>query len=46
MIVGLVIVVSAYIFGGNFPIKGLGNGNLFIGFGFMLTGFLMTMGWK
>ena len=33
MIVGLVIVVSAYIFGGNFPIKGLGNGNLFIGFG-------------
>lgn len=46
MIVGLVIVVTAYIFGGNFPIKGLGNGNLFIGFGFMLTGFLMTMGWK
>ena len=46
MIVGLIIVVTAYIFGGNFPIKGLGNGNLFIGFGFMLTGFLMTMGWK
>ena len=40
------IVVLAYVFNGQFPIKGLGNGNLFIGFAFMLAGFLMTMGWK
>lgn len=46
MLIGLVIVVSAYVMGGNFPIKGFGNGNLFIGFGFMLVGFLMTLGWK
>lgn len=46
MVIGLIIVVLAYVFNGQFPIKGLGNGNLFIGFAFMLAGFLMTMGWK
>lgn len=46
MVIGLIIVVLAYVFNGQFPMKGLGNGNLFIGFAFMLAGFLMTMGWK
>lgn len=46
MVIGLIIVVLAYVFNGQFPIKGMGNGNLFIGFAFMLAGFLMTMGWK
>lgn len=45
MVVGLIIVVIAYLFGGNAPIPGLSNGNLFLGFGVMLVGFLMTMGW-
>ncbi|MGO1590667.1 MAG: cell division protein CrgA [Ancrocorticia sp.] len=45
MVIGLIIVVVAYLFGGNAPIPGLGNGNLFLGFGVMLVGFLMTMGW-
>ncbi|MDD7385140.1 MAG: cell division protein CrgA [Actinomycetaceae bacterium] len=46
MIVGLLVVVLAYIFGGRVPIPGFGNGNLALGFGLMLIGFLMTMGWK
>lgn len=46
MIVGLLIVVTAYVMRGDFPVKDFGNGNLFIGFGFMILGFLMTLGWK
>lgn len=46
MVIGLVIVVLAYVFSGNVPIPGLGNGNLFIGLGLIIGGFLMTMGWK
>lgn len=46
MLVGLIVVVLAYVFSGNAPIPGLGNGNLFLGFGVMLAGFLMTMGWR
>lgn len=47
-ILGLIIIVVAYITGGRFPIPGLSNGNinLFVGIGFMLVGFLMTMGWR
>ncbi|MDO5025235.1 MAG: cell division protein CrgA [Trueperella sp.] len=45
-VVGLIIVVLAYIFNGNVPIPGFGNGNLFIGVGLMMVGFLMTMGWR
>ena len=46
MIIGLVIVVLAYVFSGDLPIPGWGNYNLFLGIGIMLLGFLMTMGWK
>lgn len=48
MVLGLVFVIVAYVFGGRYPIPGLENGNinLFVGFGIMLVGFLMTMGWK
>lgn len=46
MIIGLIVVVLAYVTGGRFPIPGWNNGNLFLGFGFMIVGFLMTMGWK
>lgn len=47
MVLGLIIVVTAYVTGGNYPIPfDNGNYNLFVGFGVMLVGFLMTMGWK
>ncbi len=47
-VLGLIIIVVAYITGGRLPIPGLSNGNIniFVGIGFMLVGFLMTMGWK
>ncbi|VEI13360.1 cell division protein CrgA [Trueperella bialowiezensis] len=47
-VIGLIIIVIAYITGGRYPIPGLDNGNinLFVGIGFILVGFLMTMGWK
>jgi len=47
MVLGLIIVVTAYVSSGNYPI-GFENGNynLFLGFGVMLVGFLMTLGWK
>ncbi|MEZ7897860.1 MAG: cell division protein CrgA [Flaviflexus sp.] len=47
MVIGLIIVVTAYVTSGNYPIPfSNGNYNLFLGFGVMLVGFLMTMGWK
>lgn len=48
MVVGLLFVIVAYVFGGRYPIPGLSNPNinLFVGFGIMVVGFLMTMKWK
>ena len=47
MVLGLIIVVTAYVTSGNWPIPfDNGNHNLFVGFGVMLVGFLMTLGWK
>lgn len=46
MVVGLVWVVSTYLFRGDFPIPGIGNWNLGIGFGLIMAGFLMTMRWR
>ena len=46
MVLGLVIVVTAYVSKGQLPIPDGGNTNLFVGFGVMVVGFLMTMGWK
>lgn len=47
MLIGLIIVVTAYVTSGQYPIPfDNGNYNLFLGFGVMLVGFLMTMGWK
>ncbi|MDR6939547.1 cell division protein CrgA [Arcanobacterium hippocoleae] len=47
-IIGLLVIVTAYVTNGAWPIPGLTNGNinLFVGIGLMLVGFLMTMGWK
>lgn len=48
MVLGVVIIVTAYVSGGDLPIPNLDNGNinLFLGFGVLLAGFFMTMGWK
>jgi len=47
MVVGLLWVVTYYISGVNqFPIPALGRWNLGIGFGLMLSGFLMTTRWR
>ena len=46
MVLGLVSVVLTYLTQGDLPVPGLGNWNLAIGFGIMLTGFFMTMRWR
>lgn len=46
MVVGLVWVVATYLFRGAFPIPGIGNWNLGIGFSLIMVGFLMTMRWR
>ena len=47
MIVGLLWVVVFYVMSPrNFPIPNIGAGNLVIGFGLMISGFLMTTRWR
>lgn len=46
MVVGLVLVLVTYLTGARFPIPGIGNWNLAIGFGVAMSGFLMTMRWR
>lgn len=48
MLIGLIWIVVYYIAstrGNVYPIPNIGNWNLLIGFGILLVGFLMTMGW-
>ncbi|MGR4010092.1 cell division protein CrgA [Leucobacter sp. 1207-22] len=48
MLIGLLWIVTFYITSSTIalPIPSLGNGNIFVGFGFILIGFLMTPWWK
>lgn len=46
MVAGLVWVVVTYIMRADYPIPGIDNWNLAIGFTLMLTGFAMTMRWR
>ncbi len=47
MVVGLLWVVTYYISGVHeFPVPPLGRWNLGVGFGLMLSGFLMTTRWR
>lgn len=46
MLIGLFWVVVFYLSQGAWPIGGIGNWNLAIGFGFIMAGFLMTTRWK
>ena len=46
MLVGLLWVVTFYVSGGNYPIPNFGNKNLIVGFGLMISGFMMTTRWR
>ena len=47
MIVGLIWVVAFYVSdAGGYPIPKIGYWNLAIGFGLMISGFLMTTRWR
>ena len=46
MIVGLLWVVTFYVMETKYPIPGIGYKNLVIGFGLMISGFLMTTRWR
>lgn len=44
--VGVVWLVLFYVTSGSLPVKGLGNGNLAVGFGFIVLGFLLATQWR
>ena len=46
MVVGLLWVVTFYVTAAKYPIPGFGYKNLIIGFGLMISGFMMTMKWR
>ncbi|MDO4920125.1 cell division protein CrgA [Kocuria sp.] len=46
MIVGLLWIISYYLFQGQIPIPGIGVWNLIIGLGFMFAGLIMTTRWR
>lgn len=46
MIGGLVWVVVTYLSQAAYPIPGIGNVNLFIGFGLIIVGFGLTTRWR
>jgi len=46
MLVGLLWVVTFYVTATDYPIPNIGYYNLAIGFGLMISGFMMTMRWR
>lgn len=46
LVAGLVWVVTTYVSDAQYPVPGIGSWNLVVGFGLILTGFVMTMRWK
>jgi Cell division protein CrgA len=46
MLVGLLWVVTFYITSAAYPIPKINYWNLFIGFGLMISGFMMTTRWR
>ncbi|WP_024286337.1 cell division protein CrgA [Cellulomonas sp. KRMCY2] len=45
MVGGLLWIVATYIFQADYPIPGIGNGNLAIGFVMIIAGFGLTTRW-
>lgn len=46
MIIGLLWIITFYISQGLFPVPALGAGNILVGFGVAIVGFLMTTRWR
>lgn len=46
MLLGLVWILVYYISQTQYPIPGLGDANILVGFGIMFVGFLMTTRWR
>jgi Cell division protein CrgA len=46
MVVGLLWVVTFYITAGAYPIPKVNYWNLIVGFGLMISGFMMTTRWR
>lgn len=46
MLLGLIWILTYYISGAQYPILSLGAGNILIGFGIAMVGFIMTTRWK
>ncbi len=45
MVVGLLWVVVTYMFSAAYPVPGIGNANLAIGFALIIAGFTLTTRW-
>lgn len=46
MVLGLLWIVVTYIFQTNYPIPGLGNGNLAVGFVMLFSGLFLATRWQ
>lgn len=46
LVLGLAWVVVTYVLDARYPIPGIGSWNLVIGFGLIMSGFIMTMRWR
>ena len=46
MLLGLVWIVTYYVFSGSYPIPGIFHWNLAIGAAFIIAGFVMTTRWR
>lgn len=46
MLVGLAWIIVYYLSQGTFPIPGLNEWNIGVGFGFLIIGFFMTTRWR
>jgi hypothetical protein len=46
LILGLLYIVVFYLTQTSYPVPGIGNWNLVVGFGILLAGFGMTTRWK
>ncbi|MGN6245980.1 MAG: cell division protein CrgA [Motilibacteraceae bacterium] len=45
-VVGLVWIVVYYVSQAGYPIPGIGNANMLIGFAFIIVGFVLSTRWK
>ncbi|UPO76625.1 cell division protein CrgA [Arthrobacter sp. Helios] len=46
MLIGLIWIIVFYISEGVYPVPALGSGNILVGFGLAIAGFLMTTRWR